>query len=141
MRMRECPQNYSSVRREGGGTRTVVRGKGEWGGGGGRQKRAPQSTTRVHGRRIILLLSYAMPVEASRTSRLSRGAPSPTPLQPHPNQVLPAAQVRGQTFILRDSGQETRGSMTSAGCQSVGCRLPTDGRQVTTGAAGGGRST
>ena len=32
MRMRERPQNYSSVRREGGGTRTVVRGKGEGGG-------------------------------------------------------------------------------------------------------------
>ena len=27
MRMRERPQSYSSVRREGGGTRTVVRGK------------------------------------------------------------------------------------------------------------------
>ena len=29
MRMRERPRNYSSVRREGGGTRTVVRGKGQ----------------------------------------------------------------------------------------------------------------
>ena len=30
---RACPRNYSPVRREGGGTRTVVRGKGEGGGG------------------------------------------------------------------------------------------------------------
>ena len=33
MRTREHPQNYSSVRREGGGIRTVVRGKGEGGRG------------------------------------------------------------------------------------------------------------
>ena len=32
MRTRERPQNYSSVRREGGGIRTVVQGKGEGGG-------------------------------------------------------------------------------------------------------------
>ena len=30
--------------------------------------------------------------------------------------------------------------MASAGSQSEGCRLPTGGRQVTTGTAGGGRS-
>ena len=46
------------------------------------------------------------------------------PLHPHPNQVLSAAQVGGQTFILRDAGQETRGSMALAGIQSEGCRLP-----------------
>ena len=69
------------------------------------------------------------------------GAPSPTPLHPHSNQVLPAAQVGGGNFILWDSGKETRGSMTSSGRQLEGCRLPTDGRRVTTGAYGGGRST
>ena len=31
--------------------------------------------------------------------------------------------------------------MASAGSQSEGCRLPMDGRRVTTGADGGGRST
>ena len=31
--------------------------------------------------------------------------------------------------------------MTLAGSQSEGCRLPTDGRRVTTGTAGGGRLT
>ena len=31
MRMRERPRNYSPVCREGGGTRTVVQGKGEGG--------------------------------------------------------------------------------------------------------------
>ena len=34
MRTRESPRRYSSVRREGGGKRTVVRGKGEGGGAG-----------------------------------------------------------------------------------------------------------
>ena len=38
--MRELPRNYSSVRREGGGIRTVVRVKG--GGGGGRERLAPR---------------------------------------------------------------------------------------------------
>ena len=63
------------------------------------------------------------------------------PLHPHPNQVLPAAQVGGKTFILRDVGQETCDSMESAGSQSEGCRLPMYGQRVTTDAAGGGRST
>ena len=82
-----------------------------------------------------------MSVDASRTSISSRGAPSPTPLHPHPNQVLPAAQVGGQTFILWDAGQETRGSMASTGSQLESCILPKDGQRVTTGADGGGRST
>ena len=36
------PQKYSPVGREGIGISTVVRGKGEEGGGGGRQRRAPR---------------------------------------------------------------------------------------------------
>ena len=67
---------------------------------------------------IFLSLRHAMPVDASRNSRPSRGAPSPTPLHPHPNQVLPAAQVGGGTFIRRDTGQhrcELSGWLVEAG--------------------------
>ena len=103
---------------EGIGKSLVVREKrGE--GGGDRQRQAPRSLTGVHKRRLLLLLlGYSTPVNASRNSRSSRGEPSPTPLHPHPNQLLPAAHVGGETFILRDARQETRGSMTSAGSQS-----------------------
>ena len=132
------PRKHSSVSREGIGASTGVRVKG---GGGGRQIRETQSSTRLHESRLLLLIGYYTPADAARTSRSSRGEPSPTPLHPHPNQVLPAAQVGGQTFILRDAGQDNRGSMASSGIQSEGCRLPTDGRRVKTGATGGGRST
>ena len=46
MRMRERPRNYSPVRREGGGTRTVVRGKGEGGGRGQRETGIKKTLTR-----------------------------------------------------------------------------------------------
>ena len=61
-----------------------------------------------------------MPVNASRNSRPSRGEPSPTPLQPHPKQVLPDTQVGGGAFIRQDAGQDTGDSMESARGQSEG---------------------
>ena len=86
------PRKYSSVRIEGIGSRTVVRGKGE--GGGKIERRAPLASTRDQERQLGKLLR-ATPVNTSMNSRPSRGAPSPTPLQPHPNRVLPSAQVGG----------------------------------------------
>ena len=46
------------------------------------------------------------PVDASRNSRPSRGAPSPAPLHPHPIQVPPAAQVEEESK-RRDAGTAT----------------------------------
>ena len=46
MRTRECPGNYSSVRREGGGIRTAVQGKGEGGWGAARDGHQEKNPTR-----------------------------------------------------------------------------------------------
>ena len=59
------------------------------------------------------------------------GAPSPTPLHPHPSQVPPAAQVGGENpqtsgHWKGHQGQHGTGSQSIAG-----------GRRVTTGATGG----
>ena len=55
-----------------------------------------------------------------RTSRSSGGAPSPTPLHPHPGQVPPEQMSGGQTLKHWDAGQANRDRMAPATSQSYG---------------------
>ena len=58
------------------------------------------------------------PVDASRNSRPSRGAPYPKPLHLYPRQLPPSAQVGGgHAHKQRDTGKDTRGSMALAASQ------------------------
>ena len=53
-------------------------------------------------------LAQALPADASRDSRPSLGAPSTSPLHPHPSQVTPAAQVGGGGCKPADARQAPR---------------------------------
>ena len=84
------PRKYSPVSREGIGTSTVVLGKGERGGGSDRDRNQDH---RGESRASKILLSWVptrLPdVWQKRIEDLKiiGGAPSPTPLHPHPIQV------------------------------------------------------
>ena len=88
----ERSRKYSSVRRESRGTSTDVWVKGE---GGGRQRDGHRKNRRENSSVNEGTLTRASPADASRDSRPSWGAPSPSPLHPHPSQVPPAAHFGG----------------------------------------------
>ena len=71
-------------------------------------------------------IRQAMPVDASGTQGQSRGAPSPTPLNPHPSQVPPAAQV-GNTSAC--GTLDPRSGHWSASTGGVRRSSPPDGRR------------
>ena len=96
----------------------------------------------LSGRRCL----YIIPVAYTWNPTVRRGsteggavsyAPPPTP---KPN-IISRTGRAGQTFKHQDAGKATKGSTSSAGSQSEGCRLDMGGRRMTTGAAGGGRRT
>ena len=72
--------------------------------------------------------TWATPGNKTRDSRPLRGAPSPSPLHPHPSQVPPAAQVGGgvQTCIW-DAGSGNQKRTLVGRSRRVGSS-PTDGR-------------
>ena len=74
--------------------------------------------------RNLETIRQATPVDASVTQGQLRGAPSPTPLNPHPSQVPPAAQV-GNTLAC--GALEPRRGHCSASTTGVRWRSPPDG--------------
>ena len=120
------PRKYSPVGREGIGTSTVVRGKGEGGRGADRDEHQDnQEDSRAP---KILCPVWRQSIEDIKNIG---GAPSPTPLHPHPSQVPPAAQVGGANPQTLGHWKGHQGQYGTRHQSSAG------GRQVTTGATGG----
>ena len=72
--------------------------------------------------------TQASPADSSRDSRPSQGAPSPSPLRPHPSQVPPAAQVGGRCTpayepldrkTREDIGRPSAGEMKTSDGQTM----------------------
>ena len=151
----------SGARARGATTKILFRQEGEYrdrydctgkggGGGGGRQRYGHRKNRRGESSAEEGTLARATPADASRDSRPSRGAPSPSPLHPYPSQEPPAAQVGGGCKpaygkMDRTTGEDigrlsARGLVTSDG-RTTGEQtlLEWDGRLHRNGQRGGNR--